>query len=373
MSGKVLAAVLVDEQRLELDEFPRPAISSDDALLRVEACGICGADVELYDGHHASRGVQYPVIPGHEPVGIVEEIGAEAAARWGVRSGDRVIVEPIIPCGRCAPCRAGTTASCSGPNGLPAYYSGISTSVSPALWGGYAQYLYLHPDCRVRKISTDVPAEVASLFNPLGNGILWASFVPGTRIGETAVVFGSGQRGLASVVALAASGAGTIIVTDLAKARYKLDLARELGADHTLEVDREDVVERVAEITGGAMADVVIDTSSGATAPVVDALEVVRKGGRVVLGGLKGAKPIPGFVSDKIVLKRVQVLGAGAATGESFNAAIRLIESGRFPLEKLHSHDFGLADAETAIKTLAGGVEGQDPVHIAIRPWGVGA
>lgn len=370
ISDKILASVLVEDRRLELEEFARPEISEDDGLLRVEACGICGADIELFDGDHRRRGVRYPVIPGHEPVGIIEELGETAAERWGVAVGDRVIVEPIIPCGECRSCRLGHTSQCSGSNGLPAYYSGVSTTVEPGLWGGYGQYLYLHPQCRVRKISKTVSAEVASLFNPLGNGILWASLTPRIRIGETAVVFGSGQRGLASVIALISSGAGKVIVTDLLSARYKLDLALELGADHVIEADTTDVASRVAEITGGELADIAIDTTAGATAPVRDALEVIKRGGRVVIGGLKGGKPVADFVSDRIVFKAATIMGAGAATGEAFAAAIAVIESGRFPLEKLHTHDFGLDDAARAIRTLAGDHPDERPIHIAIRPWG---
>jgi threonine dehydrogenase-like Zn-dependent dehydrogenase len=369
MPEKVLASVLVDDRRLELEEFARPTIGDDDGLVRVEACGICGADIEIFEGEHAKRGIGYPVIPGHEPVGIIDEIGARASERWGVKVGDRVIVEPVMPCGECRQCRAGMTSRCTGTKGYPAYYSGVNTTVSPSLWGGYSQYLYLGPNSRVRKIRNDIPAEVASLFNPLGNGILWASLVPQARIGETAVVFGAGQRGLASLISLRSSGASTVILTDLSSARFKLDLALELGADYVIAADHEDVITRVNEITEGEGVDIAIDTTAGATGPVRDAIEVIKKGGRVVIGGLKSGRAVPDFKSDRIVNKLATVMGAGAATGESFAAAIRIIESDAFPLGKLHTHDFGLADAARAIETLAGEHEGERPVHIAIRPW----
>ena len=104
MAKTVRAAVLLKPKTIEHREFPRPAIGADDALLRIEACGICGSDYEQYEGaapQHEDY-TQYPVIPGHEPLGIIEEIGAEARPRWGVTEGDRVAVRSGYGCGRCA-------------------------------------------------------------------------------------------------------------------------------------------------------------------------------------------------------------------------------------------------------------------------------
>src|SRR3954468_12518360 len=100
-SEMVPAVVLTKPRTLEAREFPRPMIGADDALLRVEACGICGSDYEQYDG---TLRVRYPLIPGHEPVGVIERIGDVASERWGVREGERVAVETLLPCGHCASC-----------------------------------------------------------------------------------------------------------------------------------------------------------------------------------------------------------------------------------------------------------------------------
>src|SRR5690606_18669613 len=146
--------------------------------------------------------------------------------------------------------------------------------------------LYLSPGTVVHKIDRSIPAEVAALYNALGAGVRWAAHLGGIGLGDTVLVLGAGQRGLACVVAARAAGAGTIIVTGLESDRHKLDLAREFGADHTLVVDAEDAApapERVAEITGGAMADVVVELTPMAAGPVADALLSARHGGRVVL------------------------------------------------------------------------------------------
>jgi threonine dehydrogenase-like Zn-dependent dehydrogenase len=369
MARTVIAAVLTDDQQLELQEFPRPAVGADDALLRVEACGICRSDIEQFRGDFRVWGVTYPVIPGHEPLGIIEEIGDTAARRWGVAPGDRVAVEPLIPCGTCAMCLGGHYASCTARALTQRLYSFVRADVSPALWGGYAQYMYLHPNTIVHRVAKEIPAEIAVMFNPLGAGVKWAVDVGGTRLGDTVVVFGAGQRGLACTIAAKAVGARCVIITDLAAAQYKLALAREFGADHTIVADEEDVVARVREITQGTFADVVVDVSAYATQPVVDAVEVVKPRGTIVLTGVKGAnRTIPSFVSDKVVLKSITIKGVFGVDSPAYEQAIRIIESGRYPLARMHSHDFALAEAATAVKTLARDLPGTEPTHIAIRP-----
>src|SRR5213593_3963833 len=112
------AVVQTAPRRLELRELPVPEIDDDSALLRVEACGICGSDVEQYTG---TIPVRMPVIPGHEPLGVIEQIGHRAAKRWGVNAGDRVAVEAPIPCGHCRACLEGRYQVCRGRGGMFAY------------------------------------------------------------------------------------------------------------------------------------------------------------------------------------------------------------------------------------------------------------
>ena len=124
MAGMVRAAVLRKPKTIELAEFPRPSIGADDALLRIEACGICGSDYEQYEGAAPSTEdyTQFPVIPGHEPLGIIEEIGARARERWGVTEGDRVAVRSGYGCGRCAACARFDTRACpraAAPTAIP--------------------------------------------------------------------------------------------------------------------------------------------------------------------------------------------------------------------------------------------------------------
>jgi threonine dehydrogenase-like Zn-dependent dehydrogenase len=359
--SKTLAMVQTGVRQLEARELPVPDIDDDSALLRVEACGICGSDYEQFEG--ALR-TPMPAIPGHEPLGRIEKIGERAARRWGVDVGDRVAVETMLSCRFCPACLAGRYHLCRSRR----VYSYIPLGEPPGLWGAYAEYMYLAPNSVVHKVDPTLAPEIAVLFNPLGAGFRWAVEIPRTKPGDTVVILGPGQRGLASVIACREVGAGRIIVTGLAADARKLALAREFGANATIDVENENVRERIREETGGRGADVVVDVSPWATAPVAESLDYVGLGGTVVLAGVKGWKEIPKFVSDKIVLKEISIRGAIGVTSSGYTSAIRLLESRRVPVEKMHTHDFALRDAELAIRTLARQIPGEESVHSCLIP-----
>jgi threonine dehydrogenase-like Zn-dependent dehydrogenase len=350
-------------------ELPVPDIDDDSALLRVEACGICGSDAEQYAG---LLPVRFPLVPGHEPLGIIEKIGDRAGKRWRVDVGDRVAVEALIPCGHCRTCRGGRYQSCRGRGGLFGH-GYVPLEQAPGLWGAYADYMYLDPFSIVHRVSHDVPVSVAVMFNLLGAGFRWAVEIPDTGPGDTVLILGPGQRGLASVIAARTAGADQIIVTGLSRDARKLQLALTLGADHVIDVETEDVRKRVRALTDGQGADVVVEVSANAPEPVAEALHYVAAGGRIVLAGVKGFKPVPDFLSDLIVVKEATIMGAFGVTTPSYESAIRLIESGREPLEQLHTHDFPLEEAERAIQTLAGELPGEASIHSCIVPGMTGS
>jgi threonine dehydrogenase-like Zn-dependent dehydrogenase len=360
----VRAAVQTGPLAYEIRELARPRIGDDDGLLRVEACGVCGSDVEQYRGHLVRDGM-FPLVPGHEPLGIIEEVGDRAAERWGVQPGDRVAVEILRPCRACDYCLTGRYMSCPNRDGA---YGMTPLAREPGLWGGFGELLYLHPWAILHKVSLDLAPELAVMFNPLGAGVRWAAYLGEVGLGDTVLILGPGQRGLTSVIAARAAGAGTIIVTGLGKDAAKLALAREFGADHTINVEEENVVERVTEITGGAMADVVLELTPMATQPVLDAVEAVRHSGRIVLAGLKGGRGVE-LVTDRLINKGLTVRGAFGVNAEAYIEAIRIIESRRFPLEKMHSGTFELAETETAIRELGDG----DAIHVCVCPQGAGS
>ena len=358
------AVVQTAPRSLELRELPIPDIDDDSGLLRIEACGICGSDAEQYAG---TLPAEYPVILGHEPLGVIAKIGDRAARRWGVDVGDRVAVEAPIPCGHCRACLDGRYQVCRG-RGRMFGYSFVPLTRPPGLWGAYADYMYLDPHSLLHKVRKDVSPSIAALFNPLGAGFRWAVELPDTGPGDTVLVLGPGQRGIASVIAARAAGAERIIVTGLARDAAKLAVAKELGADHVIDVENEDARRRVRELTDGKGADVVVEVTANSPVPVAEALHYVATGGRIVLAGMKGFKAVPEFVSDWIVVKEARLIGAFAVTWKSYDAAIRLIESGRVPVEKMHTHDFPLEQAERAIQMLAGEIPGEQSLHSCLLP-----
>ena len=352
---KSMAMVQTAPRKLEARDLPIPQIADDSAILRVEACGICGSDYEQYEGVLQTP---MPVIPGHEPLGIIEAIGDKAARRWGVDVGDRVAIETMLSCHCCNTCVGGHYHLCD----RRQIYSYIPLTESPGLWGAYSQYMYLAPNTILHKMDKSLPAELAVMFNPLSAGFRWAVEIPQTQVGDTVLIFGPGQRGLASVVAAREAGAGKIIVTGLAADSNKLQMALALGADHIIDVQNENVVDRVRALTNGKGADVVVEVTSYATQPVRDALDCVRMGGTIVLAGVKGFKP------DLIVMKEITIKGAIGVTSSGYKKAIEIIERRKHPLELMHTHNFKLEEAELAIKTLARQIEGQESVHSCLIP-----
>jgi len=366
MARMVRAAVLVEPKRIELREFARPAIGRDDALLRIEACGICGSDYEQYEGaapQHEDY-TQYPVIPGHEPLGLIEEIGADARQRWGVTEGDRVAVRSGYGCGRCAACARFEPRGCRTRGGTYGY---TDVGKPPHLWGGYAEHMYLGSYSVVKKMNPQIPAGVAVMFNPLAAGLSWAGTVPATGAGDRVVILGAGQRGLCCVIAARAAGARQIVITGLRRDIHKLALARELGADVTIDVEKEDVVARAREATGGG-AEVVVDTTPNAPQSLVHAMAIAVRKGRIVVAGLKGQLSAREIPVDDIIYKELTIRGVLSMPVDDTFRAIDVIESGRYPFEKMHTHSFPLEQAEDAIRALAGGVPGLNPLHIAIVP-----
>jgi threonine dehydrogenase-like Zn-dependent dehydrogenase len=270
----------------------------------------------------------------------------------------------MLSCRFCAPCLAGRYHLCE----KRRIYSYIPLSEPPGLWGGYAQYMYLDPHSIVHRVDATLPAGIAVMFNPLGAGFRWAVEIPRTQPGDTVVILGPGQRGLASVLACREVGAGTIIVTGLSADARKLEIARAFGADHTIDVEREDARERIRALTAGRGARVVVDVTSYATRPVAEALDYVAPGGTIVLAGVKGWKPVEAFVSDKIVMKEIALRGAIGVTSTGYASAIRLLESRKYPVERMHTHEFALEDADRAIRTLAREIPGEESIHSCLVP-----
>jgi threonine dehydrogenase-like Zn-dependent dehydrogenase len=363
-----LAAVAIGPGVTEIRELPFPDPDPTSGLLKVEITGVCGSDWSYYHHLPETRG---PLILGHETVGVIERAGSEAQRRWGLKEGDRVALEEYLPCGHCEFCRSGDFRLCEASDwrsgGLR--YGTTAMSIAPGLWGGYARYQFLHESTVFHRVPDGVAGKHAALALPLANGIEWAYLHGRAGPGDVVVVQGPGQQGLACVAAAREAGAALIIVTGLSTPtdRLRLDLARKLGADHTIDIEQQDLLETVADLTGGHMADLVIDCASGGPASVISAIQLARKKGRVILGGQK-RRSIPEFDSDRIITKFLTVKGMRGHSYQAVELALGMIASNRHGVCELSTHSFALADTDLALRTLVGqGVEAA--VHCTVDPW----
>jgi alcohol dehydrogenase len=358
------AVVLVGPRQLAGRELPLPEVGDDDGLLRVEACGLCGTDHELYTGTLPGP---YPFVPGHESVGIVEAVGPKAAERWGVHAGDRVAVEVMQSCRACEECAAGDYRRCRR-HGLADMYGLISVDNQSGLWGGYATHQYLAPDSMLLPVPETLAPVVATLFNPLGAGIRWGVTVPGTKAGDVVAVLGPGIRGLSACAAAKEAGAAFVMVTGVAPHdAERLGLAKDFGADLAVDVGTTDPVKALRQATGHG-ADVVLDVTAKAPAALGQAVGIARTGGTIVMAGTRGSADTPGFWPDLIVFKELRILGALGVDVAAYRAALDLLSSGRYPFADLPRRCASLDEADDLVRTMAGEGNEPPPVHGVITP-----
>lgn len=363
MGETALAAVLEAPGRLTMREFPLPEIGPDEALLRVEMAGVCATDPAWASGKVALPA--FPMILGHEILGRIARIGREAAARYGVKEGDRVVVEGSTRCDHCDYCISGDYHLC---DNRRSYGSTVPTTVPPALWGGYSQYLYLAPGSMLHRVSEGMPAEGGVLACAVvANGIKWVRECGQAGLGQSVVIQGVGPQGLACIVAAKESGAGPVIATGLSRDRARFALARELGADVIIDVERDDLQGRVREATNGRMADLVVDVT-GSPPAVKASLDLVRKRGRMIQAGVTGTTTLTPLPLDTLLFREITLQGVFAHTVTSVRAAIRVIESRRYPLEKLVTHHYPLREAAHALRVTAREVPGEDPIKVVLTP-----
>ena len=356
------AMVQLGPDKLEEREIGLPSIGDGEVLLRIEATGVCGSDQDQLNGNLARAGwASYPVVPGHEPVGRVVEIGAEARRLLRLSEGQLVAVESVVPCHVCRYCVRGLVKFCE--NRFS--YGFTPTTVGCGLWGGFAEYMVLRPNTVAHVVPDGVPAELATLFNPLGAGFDWTIRRAETAPGDVVLVFGSGQRGLACVLAAKSVGASQILVTGLEKDRHKLDIASKLGATATINVDEVgNVADAIRIAVGGELIDRVIDTTPHATAPIADAIELIRPGGVIVVAGLKGEANLDVVKADRIVLKAIDVRGVVSVASWGYAQAMKLMAADRAPLELLHTHTVPLGELRQGIDLL----KSSQAVHVSIVP-----
>lgn len=361
----VRAAVMDRPGEVAIRGFDRPKIGPDAALIEVEMAGICGSDPKLFRGELSWA--PFPIVPGHETLGRIVEVGEQFAAGQNVRVGDRVIVEANVKCGACGNCQRGAYNLCTN---IKIYGLRVAATTPPHLWGAWAEHMYLAPGSSVHKIRVDVPAEAAVLANAVvANGIQWLRNVGGATIGDACVIQGPGAIGLTSIVAARESGCSPIIVTGLGHHEDRFEIARAFGAHFCIDTDALDPVAQVREITSGKMADIVLDVT-GDPRTLDTSLKMLRKTGTLVLGGLlpEQATGIPTSFFNDVVMNQIRLQGVQSKTGQAVAAAIKIIESGRYPLERIMTKVYALDDAHEALRAMGREIPGFRPIKVAIDP-----
>lgn len=323
------AAVLLDVERLQIKHVEVPKPGPNEVLVKVKACGICGTDVSMYRGRYLPV---KPIIPGHEFAGEVVEVGEGVKY---VKVGDRVVADINVSCGTCYYCKRQQKLLCP-----YLYQIGIHSD------GAFAEYIKV-PEQNVVKIPPNVSYEYATFTEPLADAI---SLVDKANImvGDIVVVIGDGPIGLSLTGVAKLSGASTLIVCG--HHDYRLEKAKELGADLVVNTKKEDPMEIVKSLTNGRGADVVLE-AVGRESTYRLAVELVRRGGRVGVMGV----PAPTYklelkMFDDIFNKELTLRSSFAGTYDTGIRALTLISSGKFDVSSLITHKLELDKVLDGIK-----------------------
>ena len=322
------AAVMTAVGEVRLEDRPEPSARPGWVVVAVESASICGTDTHQFEGR---LDTPFPRIPGHDFAGRVDEVGEGVDPSL---VGTPVAVKPSLPCLECDQCREGRLGECTRKKLMGLWSDGCMTERIEVPRAN----LVVRPE--------DVPAEQASLLEPLAVGLNTVDRL-NIQLGESVVVLGQGPIGLAMTRLCALSGAGTLMVTDARPEPFAI--ARDWGATDCVDVSARDPKEAIAELTGGAGADVVIETS-GAPPAVASVIDLVRKEGRVGLVGI--ANDLPPLPVIPLLLKTITVYGVGGNGGRGqYERSLELLHTGRVRLDQLVTHRYGLDDVAEAFAT----------------------
>ena len=350
MTTTCRAVVFNGDGTYEIRTFDKPTAPPGGAVIKIEAVGMCSSDAEQLVGHKHVPGEVSPVVAGHEMVGRVEELANDAD--FAVSVGDRVAVDLVL-----------RTGFHDGRLVIYGYTMGLD--VRSGLWGGYGEYMCVVPGTNLMKLTEALPAEHLTIFEPLANAVNWVE-VAGVKEGDTVVVQGPGHVGLMCVVAAKIAGASTIISTGTSADSIRLETALGVGADYTINVESEDVVSRVKEITNGIGANVVMDITSMSTLAVKQAFEMVSFMGTVLLAGLKNEAPVE-IITDKIVLNALTVRSGTGSTEQSMKTAVNLLNEGRIPTDVLLGEVLSLDNFDEALTLLKREHQEREAVRVTVR------
>jgi len=332
----VKQAILEGERKLVVKEVQEPVVDKDEALIKVQYCGICGSDLEIYTTGAKIR-------PGHEYSGDIVELGSEVKG-WKV--GDRVVVQPRRPCGKCYWCQCG-------------YEIGLCEQFYAELLrygGAFATYAKAKYD-QLHSIPDWLSYEHATIAQPMASP-LYAIRISGMQIGDTAVVLGLGPIGQLLARLTKMAGAKAAYATEISRPR--INLAKDL-VDEVIDINETNPVDRILELTDGIGADVVFECSGTASA-TQQSLAMVRNGGTIVFIGI--CMDWVELPISKIALNGLKLKGLVAYTESEFATALNLIIARKIDVASLITSKMPLEDINEAFGKALRGEEGK----ILIKP-----
>ena len=341
-----MKAALVDSQgRLQLADVDLPRIGRGDLLVKMRVCGICGTDLKKLQGVRVT-----PPILGHEVVGDVEEVGADAE---GYSRGDRVAVHHHVPCHTCYHCLHGDHTMC---------HEFPRSNLDPC---GFAEYFRV-PETNVSKgavfrLPHTMSFEEAALAEPTGCCIRGLDRL-GIQNEDSVLIIGAGPAGLTYIQLLRALGNHLILATDMIESRLRS--ARKFGADEVLNAADTNMFERVLDMTQGRGVDEVI-VASGSMKAIQSSFPLVRKGGRILLFGIPPERSMFTWDASSIFIRETKLIPSYSTTENEIERALQMMAARRIRLTDMISHRFDLIeiaeafrvaqDAESSLKVMVHG------------------
>ncbi|RDU25252.1 NAD(P)-dependent alcohol dehydrogenase [Anaerosacchariphilus polymeriproducens] len=330
MEGKMKVAVMQDIRKLEFVEREIPKIKKNEVLVKLEYVGVCGSDLHFYEqGCIGNIKVNPPFVLGHEPGGVVVEVGEDVQ---DLSVGDRVALEPGKTCGHCEFCKTGRYNLC--PN--------VEFFATPPYDGVFQEYV-AHDASLCFKLPDNVSTMEGALIEPLAVGF-HAAFQGEAHAGQTVVVMGAGCIGLVTLMALKAVGVSKVYVVDVMDKR--LEKAKELGAAEIINGKNKDAVEEVLKLTEGKGCDLVIETA-GTEITTHQAIRMTKRGSNIVLVGYSktGEMTLP----MSLVLDKELTFKTVFRYRHRYPLAIEAVSEGKVNLKGIVTNEYNLEDIQEAM------------------------
>lgn len=341
------ALVLTDYKVLEYITVDEPSLKEKDVLVKIKACGICGSDVHGFDGSTGRR--VPPIIMGHEASGVIVSKGS-SVQNWNI--GDRVTFDSNIYCKNCDYCLMGITNLCNNRRII-----GVSCQ-EYRQQGAMAEFIAI-PEHVLYRLPDPLSYEQACLVEPLAIAFHGINLTP-VKINDVAVVIGAGTIGLLAIQALRLSGCGNIIAIDIDNKKF--ELARSIGADHSISAYDDDLIEKIQSISSSDGADIVVD-AVGINSSVDMAVAAIKKGGHITLIG--NLTPTITFPLQQIVSKELSVQGSNVSRGE-YQACLEMIARNAIKIDFLISAVEPLQDGQKWFDKLYEG--NSDLLKVVLQP-----